>query len=442
MTVARPALASKGRGAALRGIALTLCLIALSPAGAMAQTAADEARRLEETRQALEAAREEKEALAADRERLARELRMLRQRMITAAQDAQEREAIITNLERQLKQLAEERQRREDDLLTRQKQLAGTLSALGRLSRNPPQNILLQDGPPLQTVRGAQLLRAAVPALQDRAEVIADQLAALEAVELDIRGKVVQLQGAEDALNASRAEIDGLIAEKNTLLRRTDAEISEKEERVRALVEQASSLQDLVERLARAEAGSREELARPRPPSPESDPALRGESARLAPPEPSFSLDGPPTGLRPFPVEGKINQPVIGEIVRLYGEDAGFGQISKGITIATRPGARITAPFDGKAVYAGPFQNLGLILIIEHTDGYHSVLAGFSRVDVESGQWLLAGEPVGIVGLPDGAPDSEPSELYVELRRDGQPVNPLNWIPQQRVEAANTKVRS
>ena len=64
MTVARPALASKGRSAALRGIALTLCLIALSPAGARAQTAADEARRLEETRQALEAAREEKEALA------------------------------------------------------------------------------------------------------------------------------------------------------------------------------------------------------------------------------------------------------------------------------------------------------------------------------------------------------------------------------------------
>ena len=58
------------------------------------------------------------------------------------------------------------------------------------------------------------------------------------------------------------------------------------------------------------------------------------------------------------------------------------------------------------------------------------MLAGLTRIDVVAGQWVLAGEPVGAMGqtAEDGAADANRPELYVELRRDGQPVNPLRWI--------------
>jgi septal ring factor EnvC (AmiA/AmiB activator) len=63
-------------------------------------------------------------------------------------------------------------------------------------------------------------------------------------------------------------------------------------------------------------------------------------------------------------------------------------------------------------------------LIIEHGDGYHVLLAGLSRLDAATGDEVLAGEPVGV--MVSGA--NGRSTLYVELRRHGQPINPLPWL--------------
>ena len=94
--------------------------------------------------------------------------------------------------------------------------------------------------------------------------------------------------------------------------------------------------------------------------------------------------------------------PVVGKLKRRYGETDEYGAASKGILIETRPGGQVVAPFDGRIEFAGPFRGYGQILIIEHGDGYHSLLAGLERIDGEVGQWLVAGEPVGIMPT-DGA---------------------------------------
>jgi septal ring factor EnvC (AmiA/AmiB activator) len=88
-----------------------------------------------------------------------------------------------------------------------------------------------------------------------------------------------------------------------------------------------------------------------------------------------------------------------------------------------RPGGQVIAPFDGRIEFAGPFRGYGQILIIEHGDGYHSLLAGLDRIDGEVGQWLVAGEPVGV--MPSDGPGPT---LYLELRRHEQPINPLPWL--------------
>ena len=76
------------------------------------------------------------------------------------------------------------------------------------------------------------------------------------------------------------------------------------------------------------------------------------------------------------------------------------GAAKPGLALSAPAGADVVAPFDGRVVYAGGFRDLGLVLIIRHGGGYHSVLAGLGRVDVETGQWVLAGEPVGACPLP------------------------------------------
>ncbi len=84
----------------------------------------------------------------------------------------------------------------------------------------------------------------------------------------------------------------------------------------------------------------------------------------------------------------------------------------------------MVSPHEGRVVFAGPFRRYGQLLIIEHGEGYYSLLAGLARIDGVIGQWILGGEPVGIMGRPgNGNP-----ALYMELRRNGQPINPLPWL--------------
>ena len=143
----------------------------------------------------------------------------------------------------------------------------------------------------------------------------------------------------------------------------------------------------------------------------------------VAPP-PVIPDPSKPKTLRPFAkARGALLYPASGTLMRRYGENDELGVASKGLTFETRPGAQVVAPYDGRVLFAGPFKGYGQILIIEHSDGYHSLLAGLDRVESTAGQWLVAGEPVGV--MPGG--ESKP-RLYLELRHDGQPINPMPWL--------------
>jgi septal ring factor EnvC (AmiA/AmiB activator) len=108
----------------------------------------------------------------------------------------------------------------------------------------------------------------------------------------------------------------------------------------------------------------------------------------------------------------------------VYGQNIGNGATRKGITIETLSHAQVIATYDGQVVFAGAFRGYGQLLIIEHGGGYHSLLAGLARIDSDIGQTVVAGEPVGVMGRLAGARPV----LYLELRRNGQPINPLPWL--------------
>ena len=132
--------------------------------------------------------------------------------------------------------------------------------------------------------------------------------------------------------------------------------------------------------------------------------------------------------MRRFPERGPLTLPVRGKLVGRYGQSTNFGNTAKGVRLETRPDAQVVTPFDGKVVFAGPFRTYGQILIIEHRGGYHTLLAGLAQIDAVVGQWLLAGEPLGSMSTrKSGKP-----VLYVELRRNGQPINPLPWITAEK----------
>ena len=175
-----------------------------------------------------------------------------------------------------------------------------------------------------------------------------------------------------------------------------------------------------------------------------------------APPPPSSSIvelapsgaslmPGSPDRIRPAiafqEARGKLSMPARGRQVLGFGDKTQYGGTSKGLVIETRFGARVTSPCDGWVVYAGEFRSYGQLLIINAGGGYHVLVAGLSRMDVGPGQFVLAAEPIGTMsGAPRTAQlaserqDSEPSTptasapvLYVEFRKDGQPIDSAPW---------------
>jgi septal ring factor EnvC (AmiA/AmiB activator) len=402
---------------------------------ALPATAQEADDKLEAVEQELEDAQAAQTELEQEAARLREEIGALRVRMVHSAQSLQDQEEVMTRLEGQLAELAKVRAGKIAALRDRHGQLAETIAALQRIALNPPEAFLVRSDDPADLVRGAILLRAAVPAIESRASALREELDALARVGTDIQLRRQALTVAASTLQAERNQLESLIERKKDLFYQTEAERTQAVERAALLVEEAEDLRDLLAKLtAEKEAAPPPPEPAPAPAAPEETVAESGEEAgEQVATLPALGLSAArltrPSGLRDFgEAKGQVIQAARGELVSRYGENDEFGVANRGIVIHTRPGAQVVAPFDGQIVFAGPFRRYGQILIIDHGGGYHSLVAGLTRVDGIVGQWVLAGEPVGLMGSPESG---EP-ELYVELRRNGQPINPLPWLSAER----------
>ncbi len=432
----------------------TLCLGFCLVAALLARPAVAEDERPDEQLKAVEKALDEgrktQARYAKEAETLAAELARLRDSSVTAAQAVQAREAAITGIEDQLAQLAADEERKITALQARAQQYDEFLMALQRLARNPPEALALAPGEPVDATRSALLLGAAIPQIEAKARELQAEIAALAVARKRTAEKRHQLVGETAELAKQQLVLNGMIARKASLQEQATHSVEITAQRLQQLSAQAGDLRELIESIEaekqrRVEAQKRLEielLARaatrpPRraatPPSPAAvpspnveEPATEAEAPlQDASPAIAAAIDpARPKNLRAFAAaRGAMVMPVAGRLKRRYGESDEFGAASKGILVLAPAGGRVVAPFDGRIEFAGPFRGYGQILIIEHGDGYHSLLAGLERIDGVVGQWLVSGEPVGI--MPTG--DRE-AALYLELRRHSEPINPLPWL--------------
>lgn len=407
---------------ALCGIALVLLPPGISAAQDRGQLNRIEGEIKKEKGRAAELSRKSKA--------LADEIADLRNRAIGAARATQDSESLLTRLERKLAETQENLRIQEDALRHRRQQIGGTLMILERMSRNPPRALLLSPNRPMEVVRQAMLLRTSLPIIQNRADELREGVLELARTRDSIDSQLDELKSASHLYTDQRDLLDSLIDRKAGLLKETEAERTRVRNRLNRLGREAKTLKELFARLEE----ERPAAPPPSPPIPPIPTEDEGNSRAppAAPPAPeqqTAALTVPrPTSLRRFPRRGTITLPVRGELSRHYGDNTLYGATAKGITIETRIAARVVAPYDGKVVFAGPFKGYGQILIIEHSGGYHTLLSGLERVNTDVGQWLLAGEPVGVMAKPTGGKP----RLYFELRREGQPVNPLPWFAEFR----------
>ncbi len=316
-------------------------------------------------------------------------------------------------------------------LAKRRDVLAEVLAALLRMGRNPPPALLMRPDDALDAVRSAILLGALLPEMRVEAETLAADLSELVRVRGELTAARESLGQLRTALEQDRKRLAALVGERQR--RQAEEHPLPQGEKAQAdsLAKSAPDVHDLVSRLetevppaARAADAAR---ATPEPPAgAKPDLAALQNPARIAPAVPFVDAKG----LLPLPVAG----------VRLrdFGAADDVGAAAKGLTIATRAGAPVTAPADGWVVYAGPFRSYGQLLIINAGGGYHILMAGMEKITVELGQFVLAGEPVAVMGglarpgagAPGGAPLGTASgqpQLYVEFRKDGVSIDPAPW---------------
>ena len=297
-------------------------------------------------------------------------------------------------------------------LFGRRAQHARVLSAIERLARRPPATLIAESLPPGDIVRSAILLRAVVPAIRARARRLEDELAALAQTRREKTARREALDAETARFESERGRLMKLVTAYRDMKRRTDAESRGARDRVRALAGEAESLRDLLARLAE-EGRGRDARAN----AASSQAEVRGPAAAG---KPRMRAAAPPI----TKARGSLVFPAAGQVVGLYGQATESGLTHKGIIVRTRDEAQVVAPYDGLIVFADRFRGYGQLLIIEHGEGYHFLLAGLSRIDAETGQHVVAGEPVGLMGRET---ETAPT-LYLEFRRNGQPINPLPWL--------------
>ncbi|HEX2114505.1 MAG TPA: peptidoglycan DD-metalloendopeptidase family protein [Alphaproteobacteria bacterium] len=393
-------------------LAVLLALLVAAPLPS-AWAADPPERRLEQIERSLGHERDRLQRLARESEYQTRELETLRARAVAVAASLRDSEDTLTGLERRLVELAGDAERKEQSFAQRRIELVRLVAELGRVSRQPPEAALVLPSSPLDAVRTAKLLAALTPALRDQAMALAAEVDALQRARAAADVQRREVAEAAERLAGDRETLDALIARRAKMLAEAESAERSSAARLERLAREAGDLRELVERLdaERAVAEARERSER--------------EAARPREPQVAARMPPPAERLRPFGGPGgTIAPPVHGRVVLSFGQPGEGGQPHRGMTVEARPGARLVAPLDGKIVFAGPFRTYGLILIIEHSEGYHTLLAGLGRIDATVGQTVTTGEPVGTAG---SAESGYPS-IYVELRRNGQPIDPLPWL--------------
>jgi septal ring factor EnvC (AmiA/AmiB activator) len=263
--------------------------------------------------------------------------------------------------------------------------------------------------------------------LETEAEGLRHEQAELDAATAALRAETPKLASAQAVQSGLAADLDRQIAAAQADRRAATDEAAEASAHAAADAARADSLRGAI---AQIEADRRAAEAQARLEAAKAERQQQAQAAAAA--HTRQEALARPTGAGTIPAaahpSGQLTAPVAGTIARSWGEPTDAGPAT-GISYQSPPNARVVSPCGGRVVFAAPFRSYGNLIIVDCGGGYHAVLAGLERLDIGVGRSVAIGEPVGVMPGwdPAAAPAKRPT-LYVELRRDGQPVNPAPWL--------------
>lgn len=401
------------------------------------------ARKLEEKTRELDAARDKQEALRnrqesinQDIDALAQQRAQLNEQLIGTAQRIQASEARLSDIEVRLQELSKQEDSIRFSIDERHETIAKLLAAMQRLGGQPPPAIVTRRDDVLKMVRSAILMSSLYPELKGQAEQLSRDLDNLNELQTEIAAERERLKVESVQLAQDQVRVKGLLAEKKKNVAERQSELAETRRTAEQYGKSVKHLSELVQRMDKelADKMARYEAELAAAKAAREAAARGGPVVELAPKteKVAFVSPGRIKPAVPFTeAKGTLSLPAQGKPLRSFGDADSYGSTSKGLSLETRDGAQLTSPTDGWVVYADEFRGYGQLLIINAGGGYHVLLAGMRQIDVSLGQFVLAGEPVAVMGASapkerEGAKMARPV-LYVEFRKDGQPIDPDPW---------------
>ncbi|ATO56966.1 Septal ring factor EnvC, activator of murein hydrolases AmiA and AmiB [Bartonella sp. 1-1C] len=340
-------------------------------------------------------------------DRLKKDQRTLTDELIKVAKVERNLANDIIEREEKLKQLLEQKTQVYQNLKNRQAEFSEILAILARTGLKPPPALIAQPKDVFASIRSSILLGAIIPDMQEKTQNLTENLKKLTNLGHVIAMECVDLKAKMQNQAEQLKYLEFLLDEKEKSQKRSQKELMMLREKNITLIKKAQSLEELILEL---DYQSQSDFT-------------SSESVRK-----SLQL------LEQIDFQSKKGHfllPVSGKKIQHFNNNshvARFGEV-----IATEPEAVVVAPADALVAFSGSFRSYGQLIILNVGHGYYITLIGMAKINVTQGQFVLSGEPIGMMGTEFIANTialdigKKTPMLYIEFRKHGKPVDPNPW---------------
>ncbi len=349
-------------------------------------------KKLDAVRAELKALAEQQRAAGGERDDAARALRDKELALAAVAKDVRALDATVAAQQARLDELDAEKAGLDRTLATQREALGGLLRSAYALGHGEELKLLLQQDDVAAISRVLAYHRYFQRAQVEQIERLLGDLRRLADVQAQIRGASAELAASRDARAAEGAKLDGERSARAELLAQLEAKLKDQAARLAALGRNEAELGNLLERLRDVFADIPKQLA----------------------------------GAESFATQrGRLAWPLQGKVVTAFGAADESGRRSSGLLLAAKTGSPVHAISHGRVAFADWLRGYGLMLIVDHGDGYLSLYGCNETLLKDVGDWVDAGETIATSGASGG---QKAAGLYFELRAKGQAVDPRGWL--------------
>ncbi|MCK5374646.1 MAG: peptidoglycan DD-metalloendopeptidase family protein [Alphaproteobacteria bacterium] len=330
-------------------------------------------------------------------EKIEAELSNIKKRLMKIGRNMRENEEKLKSTQQRIEKLEARKKELIKTLESERISIVKLILMLERIRKTPPEVMIARPNTPYHTAQSALLMENIIPSVKRDVQRLKNNIETLEQLGVDLKLEYNQLENETEKWITKRKKLMVFVKKKEKLYASLDNDIKAYELSINVISLRARDLEDLIEQI---NAEEQKEIE-------------RQKQAKIFRRKPYTSFSGNDSGSARLPVSGIIR--------KAFHDKDEYGGKNNGLVIEGRSGGLVIAPMGGKVQFVGSFKRFSNIVIIEHPEGYHSLIAGLDEINTVIGDIVKSGEPIGL--LPDSALIPRP-KLYYELRKNGSPVNP------------------